>query len=88
MNEINSGAGVLSLISAVVFALAGLVAWFYVNRASVRASEQVRLLEALLEEQRKQNLMLQRLGERAQGQAENTAEKPQDEDFTRLIPER
>jgi hypothetical protein len=88
MNEINSGAGVLPLISAIAFALVGLIAWFYVNRASVRASEQIRLLEARLEEQRKQNLMLQRLGERAREQGENTAEKPQDEDFTRLIPER
>ncbi len=39
--------GVLAIIIVVA-----LIAWFFVNRASMRASEQIRLLEALLEEQK------------------------------------
>ncbi|OWS75135.1 hypothetical protein CBW22_13700 [Pantoea sp. VS1] len=77
--------GVLAIIVIVAF-----IAWFFVNRASVRASEQLQLLEALLEEQKKQNALLRRIAE-----AQPVAEKAQDEqdagdkrDFIRLIPER
>lgn len=62
MDEMVSGMGNFVLPAlvavAVVFAL---ILWFFVNRASVRASEQVTLLEALLHEQKKQNALLKRL---------------------------
>lgn len=35
--------------------------WFFVNRASVRANEQIRLLNALLEEQRTQTALIKSL---------------------------
>lgn len=88
MNELNGGASLMPLISGIAFALVGLIAWFYVNRASVRANEQVRLLQALLEEQKKQTAMLQRLTEQTLGTEENGAEGSAEQDFTRLIPER
>ncbi|WP_029686788.1 YebO family protein [Tatumella saanichensis] len=62
MNDMASGMGSFILpalvAAAVIFAL---ILWFFVNRASVRASEKVALLEALLHEQKKQNALLKRL---------------------------
>ncbi|MEQ4532490.1 MAG: YebO family protein [Mixta sp.] len=86
MNELNGG--LMPLISGVLFALFGLIAWFFVNRASVRASEQIRLLEALLDEQKKQNALLLRLAEQGAGDEESSGDTLQEQDFTRLIPER
>jgi hypothetical protein len=86
MNELNGG--LMPLMSGVLFALIGLVAWFFVNRASVRASEQIRLLEALLDEQKKQNALLLRLTEQAADSEEDRADSLPEQDFTRLIPER
>jgi len=86
MNELNGG--LMPLISGVLFALFGLIAWFFVNRASVRASEQIRLLEALLDEQKKQNALLLRLTEQTAGDEESSGDTLQEQDFTRLIPER
>ena len=88
MNELNSGGGLMPLISSVIFALMGLIVWFFVNRASVRASEQIRLLEALLEEQKKQNALLQRLARQAGSDRADAAAEEEERDFTRLIPER
>ncbi|UQY42615.1 YebO family protein [Erwinia sp. PK3-005] len=87
MNELNGG-GLMPLIGGIAFAVAGLIAWFFVNRASVRASEQIRLLEALLEEQKKQNAILQQLTQQVAGSEADTVDEEQDRDFTRLIPER
>lgn len=74
--------GVLAIIIIVAF-----IAWFFVNRASVRASEQIALLNQLLEEQKKQNALLRRLVDTQHGEQ---TEKQQEEkrDFIRLIPER
>ncbi|ORM75086.1 hypothetical protein HA48_01115 [Pantoea wallisii] len=77
--------GVLAIILVVAF-----IAWFFVNRASVRASEQIQLLEALLEEQKKQNALLRRL---IDAQPESKAMQDEEDaadsrDFIRLIPER
>lgn len=91
MNEM--AAGVSSLVTPGIIAgiiIAGLIVWFFVNRASVRASEQIRLLEELLEEQKKQNALLRRL---AEAQLPDSVEKRSGEesdkrDFIRLIPER
>ncbi|WP_253073310.1 YebO family protein [Sodalis ligni] len=37
--------------------------WFFLNRASVRANEQIMLLNELLEQQKKQTELLMRLGQ-------------------------
>lgn len=95
MNEINNGA--MDMVSAGIVALLviiGLVVWFFVNRASVKASQQVQLLEALLEalleEQKRQNAMLRRLTDAVAGKEQGAAAKDDadSKDFTRLIPER
>ncbi|QKJ87373.1 hypothetical protein PMPD1_2429 [Paramixta manurensis] len=90
MNEMTNGAaGLAPMIISVALVIVGLIAWFFINRASVRASEQIRLLEALLEEQKKQNAMLRQLTAHVAG-TDKTAETTEDanRDFTRLIPER
>ncbi len=62
MNELNPGViNYASLAVSLIVLVIGLVAWFFVNRASVRAGEQVALLEALLDQQKRQNAMLRRL---------------------------
>ena len=90
MNALVANPG--SLVSyglLVIILIVAFIAWFFVNRASVRAGEQIRLLESLLEEQKKQNQLLRRLIE-MQPEVENT--EPDDDrekrDFIRLIPER
>ncbi|MBV4365066.1 YebO family protein [Erwinia sp. BNK-24-b] len=85
LNEVVNGSGLAILC---VLGVAGLLVWFWVNRASVRANEQIRLLTALLEEQKEQNQLLQRLVA-AQAGAEQAAAGGNDEpDFIRVIPER
>ncbi len=90
MNELAANAG--PVISYGVFLLALIVAlmlWFYVNRASVRANEQVALLTSLLEEQKKQNALLRRMIEAKNGADEPSPEAPSENDgLIRLIPER
>ncbi|MCU5775812.1 YebO family protein [Erwiniaceae bacterium BAC15a-03b] len=91
MNEMANGAmGLASMGFIAALVIVGLIAWFFVNRASVRASEQIRLLEALLDEQKKQNAMLRRLTDAVSGgeKSKAAAENDDDKDFTRLIPER
>ncbi|HCX00570.1 MULTISPECIES: YebO family protein [Pantoea] len=74
--------GVLAIIIIVAF-----IVWFFVNRASVRASEQIELLSHLLEEQKKQNTLLRRLVENQCGEQEK--QDPEEKrDFIRMIPER
>jgi len=65
MNEVlNSGAfNLASLVISLVVLVVGLILWFFVNRASSRANEQIELLEALLDQQKRQNVLLRRLCE-------------------------
>ncbi|CAM7608978.1 YebO family protein [Citrobacter cronae] len=94
MNEVlNSGAlGFASLAVSVVVLVVGLVLWFFVNRASSRTNEQIELLEALLDQQKRQNALLRRLCEA--NEPEKTAEpaavaaKDEDDDIIRLVAER
>lgn len=90
MNELAANPGpLISYGLLVIILIVAFIAWFFVNRASVRAGEQIRLLESLLEEQKKQNQLLRRLIEMQPG-AENTKTDDDREkrDFIRLIPER
>ncbi|WP_024553322.1 YebO family protein [Franconibacter helveticus 513] len=94
MNELmNSGAlNIAALVLSLLVTLVGLVVWFFVNRASVRANEQIALLEALLEQQKRQNALLRRLCDANEPEAASAApaEKPQSpaDDFVRLVAER
>jgi len=94
MNEIlNSGAlSLASLAVSVVILVVGLVLWFFVNRASSRTNEQIELLEALLDQQKRQNALLRRLCEANEPEkaAEPTALpiKDEDDDIIRLVAER
>lgn len=56
MNEVvNSGVmNIASLVVSVVVLLIGLILWFFINRASSRTNEQIELLEALLDQQKRQ----------------------------------
>lgn len=90
MNEMANGVmGFASMGFSAALVIVGLIAWFFVNRASVRASEQIRLLESLLDEQKKQNALLRRLMDSVSGsESKNAVEQQDEKDFTRLIPER
>lgn len=88
MNTVNIASLALSLVILIV----GLIAWYYVNRASVRASEQIALLEALLEQQKHQSALLRRLCEQkipAQpASADVSTDDDEENDFVRLVAER
>ncbi|HFF9525367.1 TPA: YebO family protein [Serratia marcescens] len=65
--------------------------WFLVNRASVRANEQIRLLQEIAEQQRQQTALLKRLAHSAG--ADGAAAADDDDlspalDFKGFIPER
>lgn len=89
MNELaNGSSGLTSIIAFAVVIIAALIAWYFVNRASVKANAQIRLLEALLEEQKQQNMLLRRLTDKVVGEEDAAEPADEDKDFTRLIPER
>lgn len=92
----NTGAfGAISLLVSALFMIAGLVLWFFVNRASSRVNEQIELLEALLDQQKRQTVLLRRLcqanePEKAEPEAPpaEAAKADEDDDFIRLVAER
>lgn len=90
MNELAANPGPLvSYGLLVIILIVAFIAWFFVNRASVRAGEQIRLMESLLEEQKKQNQLLRRLIEMQPGaEKTKTDDDREKRDFIRLIPER
>ena len=92
---LNSGLlNMASLVISLVVLVAGLVIWFFVNRVSSRTNEQIELLEALLDQQKRQNALLRRLCEANEPEGkdeskEAVAENNQDQDdFIRLVAER
>lgn len=94
MNEVlNSGAlNLASVVVSLVVLVAGLILWFFVNRLSSRTSEQIELLEALLDQQKRQTALLRRLCEANEPEKE-VAEKAVNvqadgDDFIRLVAER
>lgn len=89
--------GVVSLASmalSIVLLLVGLLLWFFVNRASSRANEQIELLQALLDQQKRQTALLRRLCEANEPEKESVAEPSSvekskgDDDIIRLVAER
>ena len=95
MNEVvNSGVmNIASLVVSVVVLLIGLILWFFINRASSRTNEQIELLEALLDQQKRQNALLRRLceahePEKADKKTVESQKSVEDEDIIRLVAER
>ncbi|WP_052285631.1 YebO family protein [Kluyvera genomosp. 1] len=94
---VSSGAlNLASLAFSFLLLLVGLVLWFFVNRTSSRANEQIELLESLLDQQKRQNALLRRLCEIHEPEKkEEDAPKTQaavedndEDDFIRLVAER
>lgn len=68
MFDLASGpSGLISIAVVVLAALFGLWVWFIVNRASVRANEQIQLLQEIAEQQRQQTALLKTLVQSARG---------------------
>ncbi|EPZ8969065.1 YebO family protein [Enterobacter hormaechei] len=90
----NSGLlSIASLVMSLVVLVVGLVLWFFVNRASSRTNEQIELLEALLDQQKRQTALLRRLCEANEPEEkavpkEADAQKQDEEEFVRLVAER
>ncbi|MDI3428355.1 YebO family protein [Enterobacter cancerogenus] len=89
--------GLLSLASlavSLIVMVVGLVIWFFVNRASSRTNEQIELLEAMLDLQKRQNALLRRLCEANEPEEKAVAKesaadvKDDEDDFIRLVAER
>ena len=90
MNEVVNS-GVMNIASLVL--LIGLILWFFINRASSRTNEQIELLEALLDQQKRQNALLRRLceanePEKADKKTVESQKSVEDEDIIRLVAER
>jgi len=92
---VNSGLlSMASLVVSLVILVVGLVLWFFVNRASSRTNEQIELLEALLDQQKRQNALLRRLCEANEPEDKVTPKEPvvenkeDEDDFIRLVAER
>lgn len=79
-----------SLVLCVLFILLFLLLWFVVNRASVRANQQIQLLQEIAEQQRQQTELLKILAAQVKGQTAPT--EPEEEDsvlsLRGFIPER
>ncbi|QTF08233.1 hypothetical protein HC231_10165 [Brenneria izadpanahii] len=80
----------LEMLFAVLVALLLLLVWFFLNRASVRANEQIKLLREIVEQQQQQLELLKQLTPKQSGEG---ADNPQEQDevaldFKDIIPER
>lgn len=81
--------GLVSLAIAALALLMGLWVWFLVNRASVRANEQIRLLQDIAEQQRQQTALLKSLAQSARGESVTDDDDLSPAlDFKGFIPER
>lgn len=95
-NLLNAGTmNLASLVVTLLVLVIGLVLWFFVHRASSRANEQIELLEALLDQQKRQNALLRRLCEANEPEkltnvtdAPVSASTEGDDEFIRLVAER
>ncbi len=72
LNTLNFATIGLALLALLVC----LLVWFFLNRASVRANEQVLLLNELLEQQKKQTEILMRLGQGGKTTEDDTKTGP------------
>lgn len=77
----------LSALSALLF----LLVWFFVSRASVRANQQIELLQEIVEQQRQQTELLKILTARARAKGAEPVEEAEEDSALSLrgfIPER
>ncbi|VEB96761.1 Uncharacterised protein [Cedecea lapagei] len=92
MNELGfSAVNIMPLAISLVTLIVGLVLWFFVNRSSSRANDQIALLEELVDLQKRQNALLRRLCEANEPEPEKpaaAAQEENDDDFVRLVAER
>jgi uncharacterized protein HemX len=91
LDSVFGSSGLLALVMVPIALLVGLWVWFLINRASVRANEQVRLLQEIADQQRQQTALLQRMVGNARG--DQTPLDDDDDlnpalDFKGFIPER
>ncbi|AXW88077.1 hypothetical protein AU509_02270 [Lonsdalea britannica] len=82
----------LEMVLVMLIVLLALVVWFFVNRASVRANEQIRLLREIVKQQKQQLALMQTLIP-VPPSAEPVPETKQEDDetdvyFKNVIPER
>ncbi|WP_409160697.1 YebO family protein [Pectobacterium sp. B2J-2] len=85
---------ILEVVFVLLVVLLAALIWFFVNRASVRANEQVKLLQEIVEQQRQQLALLKKLLPQNAEKSEPetlTAEFERDDvelTFKSVIPER
>ncbi len=78
-----------SLVLCILFVLLFLLLWFVINRASVRANQQIQLLQEIADHQRQQTELLKILAGQVEGQT--SADAMDDDSALSLrgfIPER
>ncbi|MFJ5452214.1 YebO family protein [Pectobacterium jejuense] len=85
---------ILEVVFVLLIVLLAALVWFFVNRASVRANEQVKLLQEIVEQQRQQLALLKKLlpqnAEKSEPEA-LVADRDRDDvelTFKSVIPER
>ncbi|MEC5321391.1 YebO family protein [Brenneria populi subsp. brevivirga] len=84
------GVDTLEIVFAALVALLILLVWFFINRASVRANEQIKLLREIVEQQRQQLELLKRLAPKPAPQGADMSPGQDDValDLKSIIPER
>ncbi|CPR20463.1 hypothetical protein BN1221_04334c [Brenneria goodwinii] len=87
-----SGIGVntLEMLFAIVVALLILLVWFFLNRASVRANEQIKLLRQIVEQQKQQLELLKQVAPKQNVESADNSQGQDDValEFKDIIPER
>ncbi|ATA26936.1 hypothetical protein BIY26_01320 [Brenneria goodwinii] len=87
-----SGIGVntLEMLFAIVVALLILLVWFFLNRASVRANEQIKLLRQIVEQQKQQLELLKQVAPKQNVESADNSQGQDDValEFRDIIPER
>ncbi|OSM96124.1 MULTISPECIES: YebO family protein [Lonsdalea] len=82
----------LEMVLVMLIILLALVVWFFMNRASVRANEQIRLLQEIVKQQKQQLSLMQTLIPVTSSAEPVTETKHEDNDtdvyFRNVIPER
>ncbi|ATO33292.1 hypothetical protein DZA65_02302 [Dickeya dianthicola] len=66
----------LEVVFVALIVLLVILVWFFINRASVRANEQIRLLHEIVEQQKQQIALLQVLSPVPTPEAEPIPEQP------------
>ncbi|MEH2921141.1 YebO family protein [Samsonia erythrinae] len=85
---------ILEVFFVLLVVLLAVLVWFFVNRASVRANEQVKLLQEIAEQQRQQLALLKTLlSQQGQEHVPSASDMSDDRDdvaltFKNVIPER